>query len=85
MRRKLSQNAPLGTPSYQDRGERVVNTPQFRVLLRAEYRIDAQVIRLTGAGDRLDAVIAHSESPASGCTRMAAEKPLRVTVAVPIR
>ncbi|GGM53033.1 hypothetical protein GCM10011608_42400 [Micromonospora sonchi] len=32
-----SQNAPLETSSYQDRGERVVNTPQFRVLLRAKW------------------------------------------------
>jgi DNA-binding transcriptional MerR regulator len=48
-----------------------VNTPQSRALIRAERgRIDQQITQLTQARDRLDAVIAFSESPASGCTRM---------------
>jgi DNA-binding transcriptional MerR regulator len=44
------------------------NTPESRALLRSERgRISAQIERLERARDRLDAVIAHSESPASGC------------------
>ncbi|MFI6761258.1 MerR family transcriptional regulator [Micromonospora sp. NPDC050417] len=46
-----------------------VNTPQSRALLRVERdRIDHQIGQLTRARDRLDDVIAFSESPASGCT-----------------
>ncbi|WP_433219163.1 MerR family transcriptional regulator [Dactylosporangium sp. CS-047395] len=45
-----------------------VNTPESRALLRAERaRISEQIDRLLTARDRLDAVIARSESPASGC------------------
>lgn len=48
-----------------------VNTPHSRALLRAEReRIDAQVERLLQARHRLDAVIAASESPSSGCGRV---------------
>ncbi|MET8043635.1 MerR family transcriptional regulator [Micromonospora sp. NPDC005215] len=51
-----------------------VNTPESRALLRAERsRIDQQIVQLRQARDRLDAVIAHSESPGSGCTRTEAE------------
>ncbi|MEU8298799.1 MerR family transcriptional regulator [Micromonospora sp. NPDC048909] len=47
-----------------------VNTPESRALLRAERdRIEHQISQLTEARDRLNAVIAFSESPASGCTR----------------
>ncbi|MGQ5261441.1 MerR family transcriptional regulator [Micromonospora sp. ZYX-F-536] len=47
-----------------------VNTPESRAMLTAEReRIDRQIAQLTQARDRLDAVIALSESPASGCTR----------------
>jgi DNA-binding transcriptional MerR regulator len=47
-----------------------VNTPQSRAMLRAERaRIDGQIAHLRQARDRLDAVIAFSESAASGCTR----------------
>ncbi|MCG5435187.1 MerR family transcriptional regulator [Micromonospora foliorum] len=47
-----------------------VNTPQSRAMLRAERdRIDRQITQLRQARERLDAVIALSESPASGCTR----------------
>ncbi|KAB1948741.1 MerR family transcriptional regulator [Micromonospora sp. ALFpr18c] len=46
-----------------------VSTPQSRALLNAERaRIDEQITRLVQARDRLDAVIAHSQSSASGCT-----------------
>ncbi|MFC3500599.1 MerR family transcriptional regulator [Micromonospora krabiensis] len=46
-----------------------VNTPESRALLRAERdRIDQRISELVTARDRLDAVIASSESPASGCT-----------------
>jgi DNA-binding transcriptional MerR regulator len=45
------------------------NTPESRALLRSERgRISAQIERLERARDRLDAVIAHSESSSSGCT-----------------
>ena len=45
------------------------NTPESRALLRSERgRIDEQIARLVQARDRLDAVIALSEGPASGCT-----------------
>ncbi|MEU8423249.1 MerR family transcriptional regulator [Micromonospora sp. NPDC048835] len=51
-----------------------VNTPQSRALLRAERdRIDRQIAQLRQARKRLDEVIAHSESPASGCTRADAD------------
>ncbi|MCO1597033.1 MerR family transcriptional regulator [Micromonospora sp. RHAY321] len=47
-----------------------VNTPESRAMLTAERaRIERQITQLTQARDRLDAVIALSESPASGCTR----------------
>ncbi|MET8353190.1 MULTISPECIES: MerR family transcriptional regulator [unclassified Micromonospora] len=53
-----------------------VNTPQSRALLNAERdRVEQQITQLTQVRDRLDAVIASSESPASGCTRMEAEAP----------
>ncbi|GLZ62555.1 MerR family transcriptional regulator [Micromonospora sp. NBRC 107095] len=45
-----------------------VNTPQSRAMLRAERdRIERQISQLRQARERLDAVIALSESPASGC------------------
>ncbi|GAB3938651.1 MerR family transcriptional regulator [Micromonospora vulcania] len=48
-----------------------VNTPQTRAMLHTERdRIDHQISNLVQARDRLDAVIAFSESPASGCTRL---------------
>ncbi|MET8306776.1 MerR family transcriptional regulator [Micromonospora sp. NPDC005173] len=48
-----------------------VNTPESRAMLNAEReRIDQQINQLLQARDRLDAVIALSQSPASGCTRM---------------
>jgi DNA-binding transcriptional MerR regulator len=48
-----------------------VNTPESRALLRAERaRIDEQITQLRSARDRLDAVMAFSESPASGCTHV---------------
>ncbi|MEW1589324.1 MerR family transcriptional regulator [Micromonospora vinacea] len=48
-----------------------VNTPESRALLRAERaRIDEQIRQLRDARDRLDAVIASSESPASGCAHV---------------
>ncbi|WP_030490303.1 MerR family transcriptional regulator [Micromonospora chokoriensis] len=51
-----------------------VNTPQSRAMLRAERdRIDQQITQLRQARERLDAVIAFSESPASGCTRTNAD------------
>ncbi|MEW2429626.1 MerR family transcriptional regulator [Micromonospora sp. NPDC047644] len=51
-----------------------VNTPQSRALLRAERdRIDRQITQLRQARKRLDEVIAHSESPANGCTRTGTE------------
>ncbi|MEU4336969.1 MerR family transcriptional regulator [Micromonospora lupini] len=50
-----------------------VNTPQSRALLNAERgRIDQQINQLIQARARLDAVIALSESPASGCNRRGA-------------
>ncbi|SDJ00526.1 MerR family transcriptional regulator [Nonomuraea jiangxiensis] len=46
-----------------------VNTPESRARLAAERdRIEAQIAALTRTRDRLDAVIAISESPESGCT-----------------
>ncbi|MFG1869343.1 MerR family transcriptional regulator [Micromonospora arborensis] len=51
-----------------------VNTPESRAMLRAERaRIDQQITELLQARDRLDAVIASSESPASDCTRIDAD------------
>ncbi|MET7667675.1 MerR family transcriptional regulator [Micromonospora luteifusca] len=51
-----------------------VNTPESRAMLRAERaRIDQQITELLQARDRLDAVIAFSESPASNCTRVDAD------------
>lgn len=48
-----------------------INTPESRALLRAERdRIEQRISELVAARDRLDAVIAASESPASGCTRV---------------
>ncbi|WP_433133033.1 MerR family transcriptional regulator [Micromonospora sp. CA-240977] len=48
-----------------------VNTPESRALLRAERaRIDQQIAQLRQARDRLDTVIASSESPASECSRV---------------
>ncbi|MDW5323651.1 MerR family transcriptional regulator [Plantactinospora sp. KLBMP9567] len=45
-----------------------VNTPESRAVLRAERdRIERRVAELVAARDRLDAVIASSEDPASGC------------------
>ncbi|WP_089021442.1 MerR family transcriptional regulator [Micromonospora coriariae] len=53
-----------------------VNTPQSRAMLNTERgRIDRQITQLMQARDRLDAVIALSESAASGCTRMESEAP----------
>lgn len=50
-----------------------VNTPESRAMLNTERdRIDRQIAQLVQARDRLDAVIAFSQSPASGCTRMEA-------------
>ncbi|GAA3456138.1 MerR family transcriptional regulator [Dactylosporangium matsuzakiense] len=44
------------------------NTPESRAILRDErQRIDEQIARLEAARDRLDAVIAESESPTNGC------------------
>ncbi|GGO20412.1 MerR family transcriptional regulator [Micromonospora parathelypteridis] len=55
-----------------------VNTPESRALLNAQrVRIDQQITQLLQARDRLDAVIAHSQSPASGCTRTDAEALVR--------
>jgi len=49
-----------------------VNTPESRALLRTERdRIDRQIAGLTLARERLDAVIAFSEGPSSGCTLIA--------------
>ncbi|MFF5219361.1 MerR family transcriptional regulator [Micromonospora sp. NPDC000442] len=46
-----------------------VTTPQSRAMLNGERdRIDEQITRLIEVRDRLDAVIALSLSPASGCT-----------------
>lgn len=46
-----------------------VNTPESRALLRSERdKIDDQVTRLLEARARLDAIIALSEGPQSGCT-----------------
>ncbi|MCO8275430.1 MerR family transcriptional regulator [Actinoplanes sp. TRM 88003] len=46
-----------------------VNTPESRALLASERdRINTQIAQLTAARDRLDAVIAFSEGPSSGCT-----------------
>ncbi|MEU7799090.1 hypothetical protein AB0B10_07480 [Micromonospora arborensis] len=46
-------------------------------MLRAERaRIDKQITELLQARDRLDAVIAFSEGPASDCTRMDADAPV---------
>ncbi|MDG4809609.1 MerR family transcriptional regulator [Micromonospora sp. WMMD1120] len=48
-----------------------VNTPESRALLRAELaRIDEQINHLRDARNRLDAVIALSESPDNGCTHV---------------
>ncbi|MDG9676057.1 MerR family transcriptional regulator [Micromonospora sp. DH14] len=45
-----------------------VNTPQSRAMLRAERdRIERQITQLQQARERLDRVIALSETPASGC------------------
>jgi DNA-binding transcriptional MerR regulator len=45
-----------------------VNTPESRARLAAERaRIDEQIVALTRTRDRLDAVVAMSEGPASGC------------------
>ncbi|MEV6373289.1 MerR family transcriptional regulator [Micromonospora musae] len=50
-----------------------VNTPESRLLLRAERdRIAQRISELVAARDRLDAVISFSESPASGCRRVEA-------------
>ncbi|MEU6797951.1 MerR family transcriptional regulator [Nonomuraea wenchangensis] len=52
--------------------EAKVSTPESRARLFAERdRIDAQIAGLTRTRDRLDAVIASTESPASGCTYIA--------------
>ncbi|MEV5559389.1 MerR family transcriptional regulator [Nonomuraea wenchangensis] len=49
--------------------EAKVSTPESRARLFAERdRIDAQIAGLTRTRDRLDAVIASTGSPASGCT-----------------
>lgn len=49
--------------------EAKVNTPQSRARLRAERdRIEQQLLALTAAKRRLDAIISVSESPASSCT-----------------
>ncbi|MBM2620669.1 MerR family transcriptional regulator [Actinoplanes sp. LDG1-06] len=46
-----------------------VSTPESRARLAAEReRIDGQITELIRARDRLDAVIAFSGTPASGCT-----------------
>ncbi|MEU7845806.1 MerR family transcriptional regulator [Micromonospora parva] len=51
-----------------------VNTPQSRAMLRAERdRIERQIAQLRQARERLDAVIALSESPASGCAHTDAD------------
>lgn len=53
-----------------------VNTPESRALLAAErHRIDAQITALVHTRDRLDAVIALSESPAGGCTYVTVPAP----------
>ncbi|MFI5912560.1 MerR family transcriptional regulator [Dactylosporangium sp. NPDC051541] len=45
------------------------NTPESRAVLQTERgRIDEQIARLLEARDRLDAVIAETESPTNGCT-----------------
>ncbi|KWV32757.1 MerR family transcriptional regulator [Micromonospora rifamycinica] len=45
-----------------------VATPESRALLAAERdRVDAQIAALIRTRERLDAVIAHSESPVPGC------------------
>ncbi|MEU4163499.1 MerR family transcriptional regulator [Actinoplanes sp. NPDC026670] len=48
-----------------------VSTPESRARLAAERaRIDEQITGLIRARDQLDAVIALSENPANGCTRI---------------
>ncbi|MEV4015816.1 MerR family transcriptional regulator [Nonomuraea angiospora] len=54
--------------------EAKVNTPESRARLAAERdRIDAQIAALVRTRDRLDTVIALSESPAGGCTWIAGQ------------
>lgn len=48
-----------------------VSTPESRARLAAERaRIDEQITGLIRARDQLDAVIALTENPANGCTRI---------------